>query len=254
VKPKRRHVLNVLAAVGLLLGWFVFLRPASLGGPASYLLVQGHSMDGTLAIGDLVVVTRQDDYRAGELVVFEAPVQGSRGEAYVVHRIISVDADGRMQTQGDNNPYVDAWTITADDVVGEMRVRIPHFAVVHTVFLWLFRPWVIGALVGLFAFLLIGTDDDEPGPDDDGTDGGPDPDADVALPDIPTRTSAEREPAHAARSALLWTVRPVAAAVIAVSAVLGPADRASAAELMVASTAISAHTFTCTSPATCTPI
>ena len=157
-----RHVIGTLLAVGLLLGWFVFLRPASLGGPASYLLVQGHSMDGTLAMGDLVVVTRQDAYHAGDLVVFEAPVPGARGEAYVVHRIIDVDADGRMHTKGDNNPYPDDWTIAPGDVVGLKRLRIPHMATVHTVFLHLFNPVVIGALAGLFAFMMIGT-----GPDDD---------------------------------------------------------------------------------------
>ena len=42
-----------------------------------------------------------------------------------------LDADGRMHTKGDNNPYPDDWTIAPGDVVGLKRLRIPHVAAVH---------------------------------------------------------------------------------------------------------------------------
>jgi signal peptidase len=53
----------------LFVGWYIALRPVVLGGPASYVLVGGQSMEPTIHAGSLVVAFRADDYRVGDLVV-----------------------------------------------------------------------------------------------------------------------------------------------------------------------------------------
>jgi signal peptidase I len=49
--------------------------------------------------------------KPGDVVVF------SRGNEYVVHRVIAISQDG-ISTRGDNNPYDDLWLLTPDQVLG----------------------------------------------------------------------------------------------------------------------------------------
>ena len=75
------------------------------------------SMEPELSVGDLVVVTRDDDYAVGDVVVFQS------GSMLVAHRIIEIDGD-TVTTQGDANN-------TADDpmdkkyIKGEVGLAIP---------------------------------------------------------------------------------------------------------------------------------
>ncbi len=54
---KLSHVVTVLAFAALA-AWAIFLRPTALGGSASYIFVNGVSMEPTLVTGDLVVLQR----------------------------------------------------------------------------------------------------------------------------------------------------------------------------------------------------
>ena len=58
-----------------------------LGGPASYVIVSGHSMEPTLYTGDLVVVHQRDEYSVGDMVAFEI-----EGGSQVIHRIVGGSA------------------------------------------------------------------------------------------------------------------------------------------------------------------
>ncbi len=51
--------LSALALLALIAGWFFLLWPASLGGPASYVIVAGRSMEPGLQMHDLTIVRRQ---------------------------------------------------------------------------------------------------------------------------------------------------------------------------------------------------
>ncbi|GAB2885015.1 signal peptidase I [Nocardioides pacificus] len=154
----RRHLLsgrmlgNVLV-LALLGGWFLTLAPTAFHGPAAYILVSGHSMDGTYRTGDLVVTRRQDTYSAGDIVAFE--VANGTGTGQVIHRIIGGDGASGYVLQGDNNPDPDPWHPTDADVVGRAWLHVPDSA-------WLFDlprdPRVIGLAAGLITLVVLTLD------------------------------------------------------------------------------------------------
>ena len=59
----------VLAFLGL---WFFTLAPTAFGGPAGYIEVSGHSMDGTYKTGDLILTRSHDTYAKGDIIVYDA--------------------------------------------------------------------------------------------------------------------------------------------------------------------------------------
>lgn len=63
-------------------------------------VVLSGSMEPTIAIDDLIIVARQDDYQQNDIVVYQS------GSMLVVHRIIELQPD-TVITQGDANPAPD---------------------------------------------------------------------------------------------------------------------------------------------------
>jgi signal peptidase len=147
VKPRKLvGNLLVLALLGL---WYVTLAPTTFGGPAAYIEVSGHSMDGTYKTGDLILTRAQDTYEVGDIVVFEA----SGGQ--VIHRIIAGNGTKGYTLQGDNNPDPDPWHPTDDEVVGKAWVRFEGKA-------WIMHlpdnPRAVGIAAGLFTLVVLGID------------------------------------------------------------------------------------------------
>ncbi len=123
-----RRILNALALVGLLLvagGWFVFLRPASLGGTTTWIVVRGDSMLPTYETGDLIVFRAAPSYGIGDAVAYRVPAAELGAGRVVMHRIIGGDADGFV-LKGDNNPVPDPWHPRIDDVVGSVWLVGPQ--------------------------------------------------------------------------------------------------------------------------------
>ena len=143
-RPARLRVpAGRLATFAFVLGWFVWLRPVALGGPATYVLVRGDSMEPTYHGGDLVVLERAPTYVAGEVVAYRVP-QGELGAGrLVIHRIVAIDGRGVLELQGDNNPSMDPWQPTRADVAGHAAFAIPA---VGSVLALLARPAVAAAL------------------------------------------------------------------------------------------------------------
>lgn len=110
-----------LSLLGLLLflAWFGLLRPRVLGGPASYILVSGRSMQPTFFTGDLVVLLRQAEYARGEVIAYE--VEGKN----VIHRVIGGSAQEGYRTQGDNNSFVDPWKPKPEEILGRYWFHLP---------------------------------------------------------------------------------------------------------------------------------
>jgi signal peptidase len=125
---RKKTNLLVVPLLALAAAWYSLLGPASLGGPATYVMVQGVSMKPTLLQGDLVVTRRQESYVPGDIVAFRVP-EGEAGEgAVIIHRIIGgSDAVGYLM-QGDNKNAPDPWHPRNGDILGRMRLRIPGIA------------------------------------------------------------------------------------------------------------------------------
>ena len=145
----RKMLANVLV-LGLLVGWYFTLGPTAFGGPAGYIEVSGHSMDGTYKTGDLILTQAQDSYAVGDIVTYKV-----NGNQQVIHRIIGGDGAKGYTMQGDNNPDPDPWHPTDADVVGKSWHRFEGKA-------WLMhlpqRPWFVGLAAGLITLLVLGLD------------------------------------------------------------------------------------------------
>lgn len=117
--------LSLLLVVAACAGWFVFLRPTVLGGPASYVWVSGTSMLPTLVSGDFVFLQASDDYKTGEIVAYRVPKGDPGAGALVIHRIAGGNAEDGFVMKGDNKKAPDAWRPKAGDVLGHLSVSIP---------------------------------------------------------------------------------------------------------------------------------
>jgi signal peptidase len=124
------------------LAWFVWLRPVSLGGDMSYVMVQGTSMEPTYHNGDLVFTRRETVYHRGEVVAFR--VGGEFNDpAIVIHRIVGGTAIHGFVTRGDNRNRTDPWSPKNANIVGRATFSIPFGGrVVGTVR----QPWVLASL------------------------------------------------------------------------------------------------------------
>lgn len=135
-----------LLLFGAVVLWFVLLRPGFLGGPASYVIVAGASMEPTLHGGDLAVMRQQEDYCPGDVIVFRA--EGSM----VIHRIVGGTREEGYVVQGDNKESPDPWRPTANDILGRMWFRVPRGGLYV---LSLRQPIVLGAVAGLLGMLIV---------------------------------------------------------------------------------------------------
>ena len=136
-------MLQVVVCIGLAVGWAVTLRPTSLGGPATYVVVRGDSMLPDFHSGDLVVLQAAEEYRPGDVVGYRVP-DGELGAGHVVlHRIVGGDGAGGYTVEGDNNPAPDPWQPRSGDVSGRLWLFVPELGRVVSL---VHQPAVAGAL------------------------------------------------------------------------------------------------------------
>jgi len=138
--------------VALFAGWFLLLRPSTLGGPAGYLWVNGTSMEPTLESGDLVIVHRADTYAVGDVVGYRVPDGEPAAGGLVIHRIVGGSATSGFVTQGDNKPRPDDWHPKPNDIVGTSWFVLPGAGPLVT---WLRQPTVVGALAAALVVFSI---------------------------------------------------------------------------------------------------
>jgi signal peptidase I len=129
-----------LVLVGL---WVVLLRPQSLGGPLTYLVIRGNSMEPTYHSGDLVIVRSAAEYAAQQIVAYRVPAGDIGGGHLIIHRIAGGDGETGFLMQGDNNPSVDPWMPRSSDIAGEAWILMPGAGRILT---FLHSPAAAGAL------------------------------------------------------------------------------------------------------------
>jgi signal peptidase I len=128
---------------------YAVAAPASLGGRASYVIVDGVSMEPTYQHGDLVIAQKQDTYGVDDNIVYKAPIDR---QFNVIHRIIATTNDGFV-TQGDNRDEPDGWIISHEAIHGAAKFHIPKGG---ALIVFMRQPAVVaGLLAGLLAFEVL---------------------------------------------------------------------------------------------------
>ncbi len=161
-----RRFADKVGLAGLLLvaaAWFVFLRPVSMGGSATWIIVRGDSMLPTYQTGDLIVFRAASDYQVGDTIAYRVPAGELGAGRVIMHRIVGGDGDSGFIVQGDNNPVPDPWHPLRSDVEGSVWLVGPQLgwpiAILH-------QPLVAAALAAsVIVAVMLG----RKGPDDQPT-------------------------------------------------------------------------------------
>ncbi len=137
-----------VALIAAAAGWF-FLAPRPLGGPVSYVVTDGVSMQPALHSDDLVILRDQPTYEVGDIAGFDSESLGR----VVLHRIVDELPDGRLVLRGDNNDFVDVDHPRESDLLGAKWAVVPRGGKALT---WVGDPLNAGLLAGATVLLLVG--------------------------------------------------------------------------------------------------
>jgi signal peptidase len=138
--------LNIILFTGLVLVWIAF-APARIGGQASYVMVNGVSMEPGYHTGDLVIVRKAETYQVGDVVTYRDAEMG----AYVIHRIIAIE-QGQVILQGDNNSWIDAYHPAPDEIIGKQWIHVPKLG---RMMQWLRAPVNLSLTILLLGGVLM---------------------------------------------------------------------------------------------------
>lgn len=142
----RRQLLVVVGWLVVFAWLWVNFRPSQLGGPVSYTVVSGQSMEPELSAGDLALIRRHDVYRPGEVVAYH-----TEGGAIILHRITRVLDDGRFVLRGDANSWDDPFLPGPRQLLGRLDTHVPK---VGWAVEWMRRPVWVSVFVGLVGALV----------------------------------------------------------------------------------------------------
>jgi len=123
----------------LVTAWAVF-APVPIGGQATYVIINGNSMEPNFHLGDLEIVRTARSYNIGDEVTYWDADLGR----YVFHRIIAENLNHYI-LKGDNNAWTDSFQPTSDEILGKAWIYIPG---VGTAVTWLRTPWALALFVG----------------------------------------------------------------------------------------------------------
>ncbi len=142
----RRHWFSFISLLLVIATWYLTIGPSTIGGPVTYAVVSGTSMEPELFTGDLVITRSQSEYQLGDTVLIE--VMGG----FVIHDIIW-QSEGQIRTRGVNNPTDDTWTIPVTKILGKKEIVLPGVGG----FLVYLRdnPLALGLMAALLAVILL---------------------------------------------------------------------------------------------------
>jgi len=88
--------------------------------------IRSGSMSPALDTGDLTITLPVNPYsiEIGDIIAYHPP---SDPDALVIHRVVGISQNGPLAflTKGDANPSLDAYSLPAKAVVGEVRLHLP---------------------------------------------------------------------------------------------------------------------------------
>ncbi|MEM5869952.1 MAG: signal peptidase I [Candidatus Aenigmatarchaeota archaeon] len=87
-------------------------------------------------IGDLPIVQGSDEYKVGDVIVYEVPGQNIP----IIHRIIKINPDGTYMTKGDHNPGLlpFEYSVKKEQIKGRVIFIIPKLGYFKVIFHWIF--------------------------------------------------------------------------------------------------------------------
>lgn len=87
-------------------------------------------------IGDLPIIQGSNEYRVGDVIVYEVPGQSIP----VIHRIIKINPDGTYTTKGDHNSGILPFehSVKKEQIKGRVIFIIPKLGYFKVVFHWIF--------------------------------------------------------------------------------------------------------------------
>ena len=139
-------VINFVLFAGLAAIWIAF-APTMVGGQASYVVVNGNSMEPDFHRGDLVIVRAASTYRVGDIVTY----RNAELKAFVIHRIIATEQDHYV-FKGDNNSWIDTYHPIREELIGKLWIHIPKLGKAME---WLRLPLNMGLTTGLLGGILM---------------------------------------------------------------------------------------------------
>lgn len=98
----------------------VLLPTAGLGW--SPMVITSGSMQPLIRPGDVVLSAAAEELRPGQVITYEDP---AREGTLTTHRVLSVNEDGTLRTQGDANATPDSTPVLRDSVLGRGRLLVP---------------------------------------------------------------------------------------------------------------------------------
>jgi signal peptidase I len=154
-RSRRRLIGNLAFAivfVAVVTAWFFTLRPGSLGGPATYVMVRGVSMEPTYHDGDLVITRRLPSYHVGDIVAYAIPAGDVGGGLTVIHRIVGGSPEMGFTTKGDNNAGTDPWQPSLGQIQGRTSLVLPRAG---AILFFLRSPIPLAALAASIAVGMV---------------------------------------------------------------------------------------------------
>ena len=136
-----------LVLLALLVAIWVAFAPTRIGGWASYVIVNGNSMEPGFHRDDLVIVRADSSYGMGDIVVYH----NAELSAFVIHRIIGIEQDHYV-FKGDNNPWMDTYHPSRAELIGKLWIHIPKLGKTMQ---WLRLPINMGLTTGLLGGILM---------------------------------------------------------------------------------------------------
>ncbi len=115
-----------------------------------FLVITSTSMEPTLKVGDLVVVSNSHDISEGDIIAF---IIGSK---IVIHRVVEVTHEsGSMKyyTKGDALDHRDPWKINAGECLGKEILIIPGMGILLVYMIMFFGDY-ISSIIATITFIL----------------------------------------------------------------------------------------------------
>jgi signal peptidase len=98
--------------------------------------IESWPMKNGFDVGDLPIVQGSDEYKVGDVIVYEVPGQSIP----IIHRIIKINPDGTYMTKGDHNSGLLPFeaSVKKEQIKGRVIFIIPKLGYFKVIFHWLF--------------------------------------------------------------------------------------------------------------------